>query len=292
MYLPPVTIAIPFYNAEKFLLNAIQSVFNQTYQNWELILIDDGSEDNSLKIANSIDDKRVRVLSDGKNLKLASRLNQIAKIAKYDFLVRMDADDLMSKKRIETQINILLKNPEIDLVTTGVLSITNELEIVGKRGVDAKNPSFSDLINRKIGITHAAIIGRKSWFLRNTYDENLSIAQDFDLWLRAAKSDDFKIISISDPLYFYREENNVTAYKLIKAYRNEKLMLKKYKSKNVLLNYFKINLKILIVKFLDKISKIDLLLKRRNLNQLDISQINNFKKEIDEILNTKLPRKL
>ena len=79
-----ITIAIPFYNAEEYLPDAIRSVFAQTFQDWELLLIDDGSTDASLAIANSVDDERVRVISDGKNKKLAARLNEVTQWAKYD----------------------------------------------------------------------------------------------------------------------------------------------------------------------------------------------------------------
>ena len=89
-----ITIGIPFYNAEAYLADAIRSVFAQTYEDWELILIDDGSTDNSLAIARSVDDPRVRVYSDGKNKKLASRLNELTQLATYEFIARMDADDV------------------------------------------------------------------------------------------------------------------------------------------------------------------------------------------------------
>ena len=72
-----VSIGIPFYNSAEFLKDAIRSVFAQTYAEWELLLVDDGSNDGSLAIANSIDDPRVRVFSDGKHKGLISRLNQM-----------------------------------------------------------------------------------------------------------------------------------------------------------------------------------------------------------------------
>ncbi len=73
-----VSIGIPFYNNEQTLVDTIRSVFAQTYQGWELILVDDGSSDRSLEIARSVDDERVRVITDGQNKKLPARLNQIA----------------------------------------------------------------------------------------------------------------------------------------------------------------------------------------------------------------------
>jgi glycosyltransferase involved in cell wall biosynthesis len=212
----PISIGIPFYNAETFLLNAIKSVFAQTYTDWELILIDDGSTDNSLKIANSIDDPRVRVYSDGKNKKLATRLNEIVKLAKYDLIARMDADDLMSPTRLEKQIQILNENPQIDLVTSGLFSITDDLEPVGVRWHHNTFITFDEILNKtSCGIVHAAILGRKKWFLRNKYNESLIIAQDFELWVRTYHKSDLNIFLIQEPLYYYREESSATAKKCL-----------------------------------------------------------------------------
>src|SRR3990172_8588478 len=93
--IPLLTIGISFYNAERTLGDAIRSVFAQNICEWELILIDDGSKDRSLNIAKAIVDPRVRVISDGKRMTLAPRLNQIAALAKAPLLARMDADDFM-----------------------------------------------------------------------------------------------------------------------------------------------------------------------------------------------------
>ncbi|MCW1511070.1 glycosyltransferase family 2 protein, partial [Acinetobacter baumannii] len=97
-----ISIGIPFYNAENFLANAIQSVINQSFKDWELILVDDGSTDKSLDIAREFEkkDNRIKVISDGLNLKLPARLNQIITISKYDFIARMDADDIMHPDRL------------------------------------------------------------------------------------------------------------------------------------------------------------------------------------------------
>ncbi|MEK5752755.1 glycosyltransferase family 2 protein, partial [Acinetobacter variabilis] len=72
-----ISIGIPFFNAEKYLEDAIKSVLAQTFQNWELILVDDGSIDRSLEIARSFNDPRIRIIADGHNRRLAYRLNQI-----------------------------------------------------------------------------------------------------------------------------------------------------------------------------------------------------------------------
>lgn len=282
-----VTIAIPFYNAEEYLPDAIRSVFAQTFQDWELLLIDDGSTDNSLSIAKSIKDDRVRVFSDGKNKKLARRLNEVTLLAKYDYILRMDADDLMLPNRIEKQLEIMT-NGNVDIVTSGVYSVLNNLEIVGIRGMNYNSVKFQDILSRKVGITHAALLAKKSWYERNKYDETLSIAQDLDLWLRTSKKNDLKIISIAEPLYIYREENNVTKKKLLRAYNNERNMIRKYGEISLNELIFKSYLKSLAVVVLGLIGKIDILQKNRGKKVISTKQIDIYHDAILKIKNTKV----
>ena len=284
-----VTIAIPFFNAKDYLQDAIKSVFAQTHKDWELILIDDGSTDGSLEIAKSVNDPRVRVISDGKNKKLAARLNEISKLAKYDYIARMDADDLMVHNRLEIQMKILKDNPDIDIVTSGVFSVLNNLDLKGIRGTDFKNPTFDDIITKRVGITHAALIARKSWYQRNDYDESLKIAQDLDLWLRSSKNGDLKIKSIKLPLYIYREENNINFEKLNKAYRNERIMIKKYGDNQILKLLFKSYLKTFIVMLMSVLGLIDKLHKRRNNYKLSNNEIKNYEAHIYIIKDVKIP---
>jgi glycosyltransferase involved in cell wall biosynthesis len=283
-----VTIAIPFYNAEKYLSDSIKSVFAQTHQDWELILIDDGSTDGSLNIAKSIDDSRVRVFSDGKNKKLASRLNEVTQLARYDYIARMDADDLMSPDRIKTQIDILKENPNLDLVSTGVFSVKNDLSLVGIRGADYINIDFDGLIRKKTGIVHAAVVAKKDWYKRNKYDESLSIAQDIDLWLRATKNNDLIALTINNPLYVYREEDNVTANKMLRALRNERNMYSKFVD-NQILKYKLLTvsyIKSFIINIFDKIDLIKFLQKSRNRKAITNTDFQEYNNIIAKIKNT------
>ncbi|PSB51390.1 glycosyltransferase family 2 protein, partial [Chroococcidiopsis cubana CCALA 043] len=91
---PLVSIGMPVFNCEQVLTSAVNSIVNQTYQNWELILIDDGSKDKTLEVANSFSDPRIKVISDGLNLKLPRRLNQAISLSKGKYFARMDGDDI------------------------------------------------------------------------------------------------------------------------------------------------------------------------------------------------------
>lgn len=285
-----ISIGIPFYNAEKFLADAIRSVFAQTYQDWELILVDDGSTDRSLEIAKAVRDPRVRVISDGENKKLPSRLNQIAVEAKYDFVARMDADDLMSPTRLEKQMAVFTAHPELDLVTSGVFSVTNDLKPVGVRWHASHKITLKELFAKKgCGVVHAAILGRKSWFLRNPYDTTLMVAQDYDLWLRSASKDDFNIYLMPEPLYYYREEGNITAKKLLLGYRNVQRMYWKYAGIPALPHIVKCSLKSAIVRVLSATNQMEILLNRRSASINDSALLDIFREETEKILQTKVP---
>jgi len=286
-----VTIAIPFYNAESYLADAIRSVFAQTYQDWELLLIDDGSSDSSLEIARSISDPRVRVISDGKNKKLAARLNEVTRLASHDYIARMDADDLMPSKRIEQQLKILNDNKNFDLVSCGTYSIGNDNSLKGYRGKAEASYTFDGLLTKAQLFLHAGLVARKTWYERNRYDESLSVGQDTELWLRAAKSGDFNAISIAEPLYMYREDGNVTKNKLLRAYELERQKIApQINSLNKKVRYVaKSYIKTIIILIMAQTGTLKVILKTRKNKVADYYLIEKFKSEIDNILKTKIP---
>jgi glycosyltransferase involved in cell wall biosynthesis len=290
----PITIGIPFFNAEAFLADAIRSVFAQTYQDWELVLVDDGSKDRSLEIARSVKDPRVRVISDGQNRRLPYRLNQITAEAKYDLVGRMDADDLISPVRFEKQVAFLNEHPKVDLVTTGVCSIANDKRPIGVRYGSPDDPiTGRNLLLGRHGICHAAILGRKSWFLRNPHDLPQH-SGDFELWLRAYSKNDLNIFVMHEPLYYYREENNVIAWKLQAEYKNQRQAYAKYGHLwfdrwELPLLTVKSYAKVLVVRALSASGKLNLLLERRNSLIESESLLLRFNQEIRQIADTKVP---
>lgn len=289
--LPAVSIAIPFFNAEHVLKDSIRSVFAQTHQNWELILIDDGSTDRSLEIARSIDDPRVRVYSDGKNMRLASRLNQISTLARYDYIARMDADDLMTTERIERLLSILVSHPEYDLVSCGTYSVDSSLRLLGQRGQDIDEISFSGLLAKTHKFLHAGLVARKCWYLRNKYDESLPIAQDSELWLRASKAGDFKAMTIAEPLYIYREEGNVTKRKLLTAYRLERSHFSTFVGGRATRWVYlaKSAFKTALVVLLDQFGALRVLLDRRHASPPCAQSIAIYEAARDQVLGQYLP---
>ena len=275
-----ISVGIPIYNAMDYLEDAIKSVLAQSFNDFELILIDDGSTDESLKIAKYYEslDPRIIVISDGENKKLPYRLNQIISLAKYDYIARMDADDLMDIDRLKIQFEYLNEHPEIDLVTTGMYSIGKNNEIIGKRIPPNIQMSASEILGGVTNLLHASMLARKKWCLRNLYRVDNALAEDYELWLSAAIKNDLKYHVVQEPLYYYREVENVKKVKMIKGYNTQIEVIKRYSNDvisesalNKIILKFKI--KKSIVYFLDLFSLMVILEKRR------VSKVS----EVDEV---------
>src|SRR3990172_1556357 len=199
---PRVAVGLPFFNSVDTLAGAIRSVFSQSFSDWELVLVDDGSTDGSLEIARSVKDPRGRVYSDGRNRSLSSRLNEIALLARAPLLARMDADDLMYPRRLERQVQFLDAHPEVDVVGTGICTIDGERRPNGKRGVAPLDLRTFCVAIRGVFI-HPTVMGRTVWFLANPYDTRIPRAQDYELWLRTFRRSSFS--TLPEMLTFYSE---------------------------------------------------------------------------------------
>lgn len=268
-----ITVAIPFYNAEKFLAKAIDSVLNQTYKDFELILLDDGSTDSSLNIAEKYAklDGRIKVYSDGFNKNLGYRLNQIPALVKTEYLARMDADDVMHPMKLEKQLEILEKRDDIDVLGTNAFTINSDNKVVGIR----MQPS-QDIVKVKSFI-HPTIMARTQWFLDNPYDVDAVRMEDAELWFRTSHRYSFYVTK--EPLFFYREFGCDYYKKYFATYKSRKYILNKYKNNKTWRDFFiKMLIKSYVYCFFNLISQEQFLINRRN------EVLLNKKKEISDLL--------
>ena len=280
-----ISIGIPIYNAESYLTDAIKSVLAQTYPYWELLLIDDGSTDNSLKIAQefAVKDNRIRVISDGLNKKLPARLNQIINEAKYDYIARMDADDVMHPQRLEKQLSFLENNKIYDLVSNGLISIDNQNEIKGFRCVSQLYDDFSQT-SLSYPVLHPSVMARKSWYERNQYSLEYPRAEDFELWTRAITKNDFNMAVLPDLLLYYREEGNLSIEKIINSYKDMQKIYSKYDLKSILkIDVLKLNFKILAVKFFYLTGNLQKLARSRN-KMFDDVDLEYYQKLLNQVV--------
>ena len=222
-----VTIGLPFCNDARTLTRAIRSVFAQTTNDWELILVDDGSTDGSLELARRVRDARVRVISDGQNRGLAARLNQIARGANGEFVARMDADDLMHPDRLIRQRDRLQRKPFVALVDTGLLSIDDLDRPTGTRCCQSLHVSSRGILAGQVPV-HAAVLARAEWFRTHPYDESFRRAQDLELWCRTLSVGQLAVDRVTDPLYFVRESSFATYFKVRMSYQAHREILRRH----------------------------------------------------------------
>jgi glycosyltransferase involved in cell wall biosynthesis len=223
MNAPLVTIGLSVYNAANHLSAAIQSVLNQTYLNWELIIVNDGSTDDSMIVVDAFSDKRIRVVNDGKRLGLPARLNQLSRLANGQFYARMDADDVMHYRRIEKQVEFLLHHPQTDLMSTRAYIIDAQNAVVGVTKPQMERPrTIHDILSGNF-LIHPSVMGRTGWFQAHPYNERYIRMQDLALWIETVSTSNFYITS--ECLLFYRSIGVPTLSKYLSTQRTYRYFL-------------------------------------------------------------------
>lgn len=188
-----ISVILPAYNAEKTIKNAINSALSQTYKNFELIIIDDGSTDNTAKELCHFNDNRIKIIKNEKNLGLPTTLNKGIKISSSKYIARIDADDeWIDKKKLEKQINFLENNPEYVLVGTGAVCVDENDKYLYKYLKPETNEQIKKTLLGYNCFIHSSVVFRKEEAIEvGAYSEddiNINVAQDYSLWLKLGKS--------------------------------------------------------------------------------------------------------
>lgn len=220
-----VSVIMSNYNTpEEYLRTAVESILNQTYRNFEFIIIDDCSTDNSLSIIESYDDSRIIIIRNEQNLGITKSLNRGLAVAKGEFVARMDADDISLESRFEKQVEFLKNNPDHIVCGTGV-------ELIG----DWESKHINKYICRTIperetfrihllfgnypNIVHPTAMFNHGLLLKNNirYNEKYPLAQDYRMWVSC--SDVAECANLPETLLYYRVHG--------KAVSNERKELQK-----------------------------------------------------------------
>ena len=200
--MPRVSVLMPVYNAGRFLTQAIDSIVEQTFCDWELIVINDGSTDNSKAIIESYSDDRIRYYENESNLKLIKTLNRGIDLCTGEYIARMDADDIASPCRLEEQVGFLDKNPLHIMCGTNATIINNKGERVGK----IHNLTTNDFLQINLlfsdPFVHPSMLIRKDILAVNKYDERYRHTEDYELWCRIAPMG--LVANLSEELLEYR----------------------------------------------------------------------------------------
>jgi glycosyltransferase involved in cell wall biosynthesis len=207
---PAITIAMPFYNSAATLELSVRSLLNQSHRDFELLLCDDGSTDQSLAIARRFRDPRILCWSDGQRKRLAARLNACIDLARGEYFARMDADDIAYPNRLSIQLAFLRQHPEIDLCSAGAMVFGRYGRPLWRYRPATDHAQIVRSPFRGFPLWHPAWMGRTAWFRRWRYDERARLAQDQELLLRS-----------------YRESRFANLPWVLLGYRREHATLKK-----------------------------------------------------------------
>jgi glycosyltransferase involved in cell wall biosynthesis len=236
-----ISVVLPVYNAEKHLKEAIESILTQTYKIFELIIINDGSTDNSLAIIKKYEklDKRI-IIINRKNKGLIVSLNDGLKKAKGKYIARMDADDISLPQRFEEQI-YLMENEGLDICGGHYLLINDDGETNGLNLTPiSHNMCFLSLVS-KVPFAHPTVMIRKEFLEHNCLlygQTEFRIAEDLDLWMRMIKMG-AKFSNVNSILFKYRIINDsLSKVNKIGLAKDTKKMQHKFfeNNKNILVN--------------------------------------------------------
>ncbi len=201
---PLISVLIPTYNCEAYVYDALKSVLDQTYTNFECIIIDDCSTDKTVNIIKSFNDERIQLIIKSKNSGYTNSLNQGLTIANGKYIARMDGDDISLPNRFEKQVEVLESNSDI-VVCGSIFQIIDSETII-------KAPEHHEAIKTELlkesCIGHPTSMIRKSILDKYTirYDTSYEPAEDYDLWVRLSQKG--KLYNIQEVLFKYRVHDN------------------------------------------------------------------------------------
>jgi len=207
---PFVSVIIPLYNAEQYIYEAVQSILNQTYQNIEIIIIDDGSVDKSMDIVKSIDSSKIILIQNEHNLGVSRTRNKGFSLAQGKYIALMDADDISLPTRLEKQVYFLENHSDYGVVSSHYESFREHPFGVKRRirrlSTDAEKIHVNLLFSSML--CGASSLIRKEVLVKNNieFDTSLQMAEDYDLWRRLSFVT--KITNLDEVLLRYRKHKN------------------------------------------------------------------------------------
>jgi glycosyltransferase involved in cell wall biosynthesis len=204
---PDISVVMAAYNEAPVIRSAIDSILNQTLTDFEFIIVDDGSTDETLDIVRSYDDDRISVVENNRNLGLTKSLNRGIERSNGRYIARMDADDRSLPTRLQRQYDVLERNATTQVAACSFWIVSREFErLVRADGLHERPFDTEDLLENGPGFAHGSTMIRRSAVKTiGGYCEAFRMRQDFDLWLRLSIEFGSKFVKIlPEPLYEHR----------------------------------------------------------------------------------------
>lgn len=213
---PLVSIIMAVFNGEDYLASAIESILQQTFRDFEYIIVNDGSTDKSQSIIERYAqlDKRIKVIKNKTNMRLVYCLNKAVEVSRGKYIARMDSDDIALPTRLKEEVNFIEKHDDCDVLTTQIQLVDQNnlsLPLVWPEDMRTNTPEeIRDQMPKNNCISHPTVIARSSILKLNPYRAEQLHGEDYDLWLRLL-SKGKKFYKLNKPLLRYRfHDNSVT----------------------------------------------------------------------------------
>ena len=202
---PDISVIMSVYNGETYLEEAIESVRNQTFKNWELIVINDCSTDSTAKILAdfSLKDERIKVHTNEVNLRLPTSLNKAISLSSGKYIARMDADDICLPDRFEKQYKFMEENSDISLSSCRFMTVKNGVYMSGGAGGRCDSEALRAMLLVANPILHPGVIAKAEVMKNFNYDTTLTCTEDLELWTRMVMGNQ-KIEILPECLLLYR----------------------------------------------------------------------------------------
>lgn len=222
---PVISVILPVYNGAQYIAEAISSVISQTFEDWELIVINDGSTDDTLAIINKFIDPRIKVISRD-NRGIVASLNEGLSIARGEFIARLDADDVCLPHRFAKQLGVL-SNPDIGLVGSWAEKINQNGENLGLMDyLPLKHQDIKKYFLRHNPFIQSSVIIRTSVLKEvGYYNPRFKVAEDYELWSRILAQS--QGVNLPEPLIKYRlnPEGATSKHKLLMRFLGLKIRI-------------------------------------------------------------------
>ncbi|APW36992.1 hypothetical protein RD110_07080 [Rhodoferax koreense] len=216
--IPLVSVVMPVRNGGAHLKSAVLSVVCQTFRDWEMLVIDDGSSDSAVEQIVAMQDPRIRVIRHGLSCGIAVRLNEGIAISRGRYVARMDADDIAFPTRFTKQLELLSHDERLDLVGVAIAAIDDNDKLVGIPPCEFEHEKICARPWRGFHLAHPGWMGRTSWFRANLYREPAPYAcEDQELLLRTYTHSRFACVP--EILLGYRLRHHVDWSKLARTRR-------------------------------------------------------------------------
>lgn len=205
-----VTVLMPVRNGEKYIKDAINSVLNQTFEDFELLIVDDGSTDQTVDIVQSYTDERIRLEKRTHNF--IANLNEGLMLSSGSYIARMDADDIMHTERLRIQYKRMELNPELTVCGTWVKVFNDngtENSFI-KGGLNTINNPIIELLHHNM-LVHPSVMIRKDFIIRNNIRyQNYPYVEDYKLWFDIARAEGTLFVEPQELLFFRKNDSQVT----------------------------------------------------------------------------------